>query len=64
MTPEQERTMHRLESRVDELTRRVQQLEAERLHAANAATLALAERNYRALTLDHEKPGADLGVKP
>jgi hypothetical protein len=60
MTPDQERLFHRLESRVDELTRRVQQLETER---HRRTTIERAERHYTTLNRDKEAPGSSLGIR-
>jgi cell division protein FtsB len=56
---EQAMTNDELSREVEDLRRRVQQLEAERNHRS----MAIAERNYRTLHRDTEAPGAALGVR-
>lgn len=55
VTPDEQRRFDRLEARVDQLAREVQDLKTER-------TMRVAERHYRALGRDKEAPGAALGV--
>lgn len=61
MTPGQDSVIASMARRMDDLTKRVQELEAARLHADDRA-VQTAERHYRALGRDTEAPGKALGV--